>query len=1056
MADSQEKTFQKDILAALAGQQWLVGQSSDYDRTNALYPEDLVGYFREAYPDRWDKFCKNNPRNPEQVLIKATTRELDKRGTLEVLRHGFKLPGVKVDLCSFRPDHGMNPDALKRYSANRLRVVEEVSYSPHAREGDYNPRLDLVLFVNGLPTATLELKSEFKQSVENAKRQYRQDRPVKDPVTRKAEPLLTFKRGALVHFAVSQDQVAMTTRLAGKDTFFLPFNRGTEEGGAGNPQAPDENRYATAYLWEQLFQKDAWLKVIGRFLHLEKKTEEDFHGKRTTKESLIFPRYHQWDVVNRLVDATREEGPGKRYLVQHSAGSGKSNSIAWAAHQLAQLYDAEGNKLFSSVIVVTDRTVLDRQLQDTIYQFEHAQGVVRPITRDIGSQSKSEQLAEALSEHTRIIIVTIQTFPALFEVLDKHPRLASGQYAVVADEAHSSQTGSSATKLKTILGAEFPEGEEVSAEELLDAAVTARKPSEKISYYAFTATPKGKTLELFGRPPNPDEPPSDRNKPEAFHLYSMRQAIEEGFILDVLKCYTTYSTAWKLAHPDGEDEEVDSKKARIKLARWVRLHPYNINQKVEVIVEHFREHVKHLLDGQAKAMVVTSSRQEAVRYQLAMQAYAKTRNYRDVHPLVAFSGTILPDDVIPEEVSESSHLLNPGLKGRDLADAFDTADYNVMIVANKYQTGFDQPKLCAMYVDKKLKGVDCVQTLSRLNRTFPGKQTFVLDFFNDAQEVLEAFLPYYTKAELEDVSDAQVVYDLQTVLDQEQIYHWNEVQSFATAFYDSRANASQLTYHCQPAKERFTKRYKNLLEEKSAAMDARKRAEKDGDKVGLAHAEKSLKDIGEGLDQLDLFTKNLTSFVRAYEFLSQIVSYEDRELEQLCVFAKHLSPLLRIDRLDDDEIDVSELALTHYRLTKRNEQQLKLAEEAGEYGLEPLSDVGSGKAHDPEKKRLSEIIDTLNDLFGSEVDDKDQLHFAQGVADRISRDESVMAQVNSHSPEQVMHGLFPKRVSDVVLDAMTDHEKLAMEVLGDEQTQRGFALLILRMLAESQAVLQKS
>jgi len=339
-----------------------------------------------------------------------------------------------------------------------------------------------------------------------------------------------------------------------------------------------------------------------------------------------------------------------------------------------------------------------------------------------------------------------------------------------------------------------------------------------------------------------------------------------------------------------------------------------------------------------------------------------------------------------------------------------------------------------------------------LNRTFPGKQTFVLDFFNDPKDVLEAFLPYYTKAELEGVSDAQVVYDLQTALDQEQIYHWNEVESFATAFYDTRAAASKLTYYCQPAKERFTKRYKNLLDEKQSARDARKRAENDGDKVGLTNAEKTLKDIGEGLDQLDLFKKNLTSFVRAYEFLSQIISYEDRELEQFCVFAKHLSPLLRIDRLDDDEIDVSELALTHYRLTKRNEQQLKLSEESEEYALKPLSDVGSGKAHDPEKKRLSEIIDTLNDLFGSEVNDEDQLHFAQGVADRIRRDDSVMAQVNSHSPEQVMHGLFPKRVSDMVLDAMTDHEKLSMEVLGDEQTQRGFALLILRMLAGSKTV----
>src|SRR5690554_3470297 len=886
MADSRERAFQNDIIAALNDQGWLVGKASEYDKVHALYPEDLIGYFKDAWPERWDKFCKSNPQNPEKVFIQKTVRELERKGTLDVLRHGFKVPGVKIDLCSFKPDHSMNPDTERRYAANRLRVVEEVSYSPHARTGDYNPRLDLVLFVNGIPTATLELKSEFKQTVEHAKRQYKKDRPVKDPVTRKSEPLLTFKRGALVHFAVSQDEVAMTTKLAGKDTFFLPFNRGTADGGAGNPRAEHESTYATAYLWEQLFQKDAWLKVLGRFLHLEKKTEEDFYGNRKTKETLIFPRYHQWDVVNQIVETTRSEGAGKRYLIQHSAGSGKSNSIAWAAHQLAQLYDADGNKLFSSVIVITDRTVLDSQLQDTIYQFEHAQGVVRPISRDIGNQSKSEQLAEALAEQTRIIIVTIQTFPALFDALEKYPKLASGRYAVIADEAHSSQTGSSASKLKAILGGELPEGEELSAEELLGAAVASRKPSEQISYYAFTATPKAKTLELFGREPDPTRPRGPDNKLEAFHLYSMRQAIEEGFILDVLQNYTTYSTAWKIAHPDGGDDEVDSKKARQKLARWVRLHPYNISQKVEVIVEHFRANIRHLLDGQAKAMVVTSSRQEAVRYQLAMIAYVKEMGYTDVHPLVAFSGSVLPDEVIPEEVTENSSLLNAGLNGRDLADAFDTQDFNVMIAANKYQTGFDQPKLCAMYVDKKLQGVDCVQTLSRLNRLFPGKQTFILDFFNEPQDILDAFLPYYTRAEITDVTDPQLIYDLQKKLDAEGIYYWSEVEAFALAFFDPKAPASKLSYYCAPARERFAKRYAFSVEARQQALEYKRTAEANGDSAGLKSAEHALKEAGEQIDQLDLFRKNLQSFVRLYEFLSQIIPYEDRELEQLCVYAK--------------------------------------------------------------------------------------------------------------------------------------------------------------------------
>lgn len=1052
MANSKEAQFQQDIIYTLAAQGWLVGKASGYDSRTALYTEDVLGYFKDAWPERWDKFAKANPNNSDELMVQKLVRELEQSGTLDVLRHGFKLPAVKVELCSFQPDHGMNPDTLKRYQCNRLRVVPEVSYSPHMREAgsngqSYNPRLDLVLFVNGIPTATLELKSEFKQSVENAKRQYRQDRPVKDPLTRKPEPLLTFKRGALVHFAVGQNEVAMTTKLAGTDTFFLPFNLGSAEGGAGNPMPEDDSQYATGYLWQCLLQPDAWLKVLGRFLHLEKKTSEGFDGTPVTKETMIFPRYHQWEVVNQLINTTRAEGPGKRYLIQHSAGSGKSNSIAWTAHQLASLYDDAGQRLFNSVIVITDRTVLDKQLQDTIYQFEHAQGVVKQINRETSSQSKSEQLAEALAEQTRIIIVTIQTFPALFDALDKYPKLASGRYAVIADEAHSSQTGSSASKLKQILGSDALDAEEVSAEELLDAAVQARQPNERISYYAFTATPKAKTLELFGRPADPTLPASSSNKPEAFHLYSMRQAIEEGFILDVLRNYTTYSTAWKIAHPDGEDDEVDSKKARIKLARWVRLHPYNISQKVEVIVEHFRANIRGLLGGQAKAMVVTSSRQEAVRYQLALKAYVQQMGYNDVHPLVAFSGSVLADEVIPEEVTESSSLLNTGLNGRELAQAFDTQDFNVMIAANKYQTGFDQPKLCAMYVDKKLQGVDCVQTLSRLNRTFgDSKQTFILDFFNEPQDILDAFLPYYTKAELTDVTDPQIIYDLQKKLDAEGIYHWQEVEAFAMAFFDPKAAASKLSYYCTPAKERFAKRYAFSLESRQQALDYKRTAEANGDSAGLKKAEHALKEAGEQVDQLDLFRKNLQSFVRLYEFLSQIVPYEDRELEQLCVYAKHLHPLLRVDRLQQDDVDVGELQLSHYRLSKRAEHQLRLNEETGEYTLKPGSDVGSGKPHDQEKKHLSEIIEALNDIFGADVSDDDQLQFLAGIAQRISRQDDVMAQVNNHSVDQVMHGLFPKRVLDTVLDAMTDHEKLSLEVLDNETKSRAFALVILRML----------
>lgn len=1043
MADPREVQLQRDVVDALCANGWQIGQSSKYDRVNGLYPEDLVGFFESAYPERWERFSRNNPGDPERALVVSISRELSKSGTLSLLRRGFKVPGVEINVAAFEPDHSMNPDTAARFALNRLRVVPELSYSPHAVEGAYNPRLDLVLFVNGVATATLELKSEFKQAVDNAKRQYMYDRPVRDPKTRKVEPLLEFKRGALVHFAVSQFEVAMTTKLAGKNTVFLPFNRGTPDGGAGNPLPESENDYATSYLWEQVLRPQSWLHILQRFVHLEVKQVEDFHGRRSTRETMIFPRYHQLDVVNKLIACTRSEGPGKRYLVQHSAGSGKSNSIAWAAHQLASLYDSHNERVFDSVIVVTDRTVLDRQLRDTIYQFEHKAGVVEPITED-SSGSKSQQLADALAAKTRIITVTLQTFPALYEALDKRPDLAGGKYAVIADEAHSSQSGASANKLKALLASDTPEGEEVSAEEFLDAAVAARRPTESISYYAFTATPKAKTLELFGRPPGPTSPISSENVPEAFHVYSMRQAIEEGFILDVLQRYVSYQTAYRLAHPQA-DVEVDSKEAKKSLAKWVRLHPHNIDQKVQIIVEHFRDHVKHLLDGQAKAMVVTGSRQEAVRYHLAMRKYVDEQGIDDVLPVVAFSGTVPPDGVIPEEVTEFSKSLNPNLAGRDIAEAFDTMDYNVLIVANKYQTGFDQPKLCAMYVDKKLKGVDCVQTLSRLNRIFPGKETFILDFVNEPEEVLEAFRPYYNKAELADVSDQQVVYDLQRKLDDEQIYHWEEVEAFAAAFYDPKGSAAQLANACHPAKERFGHRYRAAVQARRMHADALQHAEVAGDATRIQQAEHDLKEAGEAIDQLDLFRKNLRSFVRAYEFLSQIVEYDDRTLEQLNVYAAHLYPLLRMDPMDQDKIDLSELQLSHYRLTKQAEGSLTLDGGDAE-GLRPITSVGSGTAHDAEKLLLAEIIEALNELFGAEVHDDDKLHYATGIADVIRRDEEVMVEVRNHPPQQIMHGLLPKRLNDAVLDSMANHQKLATEILNDNQKSVEFARLIIRLL----------
>jgi type I restriction enzyme R subunit len=1045
MADPREKKFQSDIVAAMEARGWRTGNPAAYDRDRALYPEDVLAFVQEAHHEAWEKFCRHYPNDPQKTLLDNLERQLQRHGTLSILRNGFKDRGVRLEFCQFQPDHAMNEEAQARFEYNRLRVVPEVSYSPYAREDEYNPRLDLVLFVNGLPVATMEVKSAFQQSVQQAIHQYRKDRPPKAPTSRKAEPLLAFKRGALVHFAVSQDEVWMTTHLNGRDTIFLPFNRGTDEGGAGNPEIPDD--YDTAYLWKEVLAKENWLRILGRYVHLEREDKEDFHGRPYTEEKLIFPRYHQWDAVSRLLKATRREGPGHRYLIQHSAGSGKSNSIAWTAHQIASLYNDAGEKMFRSVLVVTDRTVLDDQLQETIYQFEQTAGLVVGVGKGNDPRSKSEQLAEALDKGARIIVVTIQTFPALFQVIAKRPDLGGADFAVIADEAHSSQTGASAGQLRALLGGEANiEGEEVTGEDLLDATVAARGPSEHISYYAFTATPKSRTLHMFGRPKDPNRSMGNDNLPEPFHVYSMRQAIEEGFILDVLENYITYKVAFRLAH-EGEEQEVDSRRASSAIARWVRLHPVNIGNKVQIIVEHFRDHVLHLLDGQAKAMVVTSSRKEAVRYKLAMEEYVRDQGYDDIHALVAFSGEVEADSEIPEAVTETSRLMNPNLNGRDLREAFDTDEYNVMIVANKFQTGFDQPKLCAMYVDRRLKDVDCVQTLSRLNRPFPGKRTFVLDFINDAEEVQRAFAPYYNKTELTGVSDPNTIYEIQNKLDDERIYYWEEVRAFATTFFDPKASQSQLQKHCRPAVERFRVRYREALQALRERSDELERARREGTKADVERVEYSRKQAGEEKDRLDRFRKNLGTFVRFYEFMSQIVPYEDPELEQLAVFARYLRPLLRQELIEEDQVDLSGLELTHYRITKQREHRIDLGEDHGDYRIDP-PEPGDGTARDPEKKELSEIVKKLNELFGAETTDQDKVSWFHSVKEKVKENEPVMAQVRHNPKEQVLHGDFPRAVEDAVLDSMNSHNEIAREVLSDEDTARKFMRLLLRELVK--------
>lgn len=1074
---SKESIFQNDIINQLLANGWVLGKPENYNRALALYEEDVLGFVKDTQPTQWEKFSKLYPNNAEQKFLERVADQLNKVdpnaadkemrtfGTLGVLRHELRHRGTRFRMCQFQPEHGLNPETLARYEKNRLRVVPELVYSPWATDAHLAEtgtkakawRIDLVLFVNGLPVATMELKSEFKQAVDNAIKQYKKTRLPIDPATKKPEPLLRFKRGALVHFAVSQYDVYMATHLKGDDTFFLPFNKGTKDEGAGNDVPEDVNQYATDYLWNEVLLPDNLLLILARYMHLQIEEKEDWEGRKYRTETLIFPRYHQWDAVNKLLDASRSEGPGHKYLIQHSAGSGKSNSIAWLAHQLSALYNDAGNKLFNSVIIVTDRTVLDDQLQDTIYQFEHADGVVGRISNREGDGSKSEQLADALARSQPIIIVTIQTFPFVIKAIENNVNLKERTYAVIADEAHSSQTGSTARQLKEVLMLEPQEEEDLTADDILDAVVASRRVSPNVSYFAFTATPKPKTLELFGRLPNPNEAPSETNKPEAFHVYSMRQAIEEAFILDVLKNYTNYRVAYNLALEVADaDQEVESKKARVKLNQWVRLHDYNIAQKVQVIVEHFKDKIMGLLGGQAKAMVVTGYRKEAVRYKLAFDKYITAQGYKNLHALVAFSGEVTfnendphAEGLVGESFSESN--MNPNLKRRDMRKAFDSGDFNVMIVANKFQTGFDQPKLCAMYVDKKLGGVECVQTLSRLNRMYPGKAetgTYVLDFFNEPEDILEAFLPYYKTAELDDVSDPDLIFQLFDKLRAAGIFLWSEVEQFCEAFFQKNKSHAAIANICKPAVGRWQVRYKSALQAYQEAKDVLDRSKKSGDAVLIANAENNFKACQTEKDALDIFKKDLGTYVRFYEFMSQIVDYDDKDLEKLSLYARNLRPLLRETVLDEDDIDLSSVALSHYRLSRIRQQDLSLGKERdAEYKLTPGEGLGTAKARDAKEEFISQIISRLNELFiMDQLTDDDLVNYAYTIRDKVKENKLVMTQIANNTVEQAMLGDFPKAVDNAIMDSNEAHQNQMMQLLQDPAKAKQFAQVVLDLL----------
>jgi type I restriction enzyme R subunit len=1023
MSPHLEVAFEKEICEYLGSHGWLYEHPSaqHYDRKLALYPPDLIAWLEESQKDAWDLYKQKNGSKAEANLLQRIREQLDQQGTLDLLRNGIEVMGLPkaLRLVEFKPALGLNPDIQARYNANRLRVVRQVKYSLHNENC-----IDLVLFLNGIPVATVELKTDNTQSIADAVWQYKTDRLPKEGGL-SAEPLLSFPSGALVHFAVSNREVQMTTKLAGPATVFLPFNRGSDPGGkncgAGNPVV---SGHSTAYLWEEVWERESWLEILGRYCIAER-------NKKKQISRILFPRYHQLVVTRMLQKAVLEEGPGQKYLIQHSAGSGKTNSIAWTAHFFSELHDANDQKIFDSVLVVSDRNVIDTQLQEALESFERRKGVVASITSEDGS--KSGKLAQALSGDKKVVVCTIQTFPFALEEVRKLTATEGKRFAVIADEAHSSQTGQAAEKLKKVLSsteaADLDDGGEVSMEDELAAQMADRVKENGITYVAFTATPKAKTLELFGRRPNLSEPAGNGNLPQPFHVYSMRQAIEEGFILDVLQNYTSYSLAFRLAQ-DGQsmtDEEVEQSAAKKKLMGWVKLHPHNIAQKVRIIVEHYLKFVAPLLDGKAKAMVVVGSRKEAVRWKLQIDKYIKEKGYT-LGALVAFSGEVNDAESGLEPFTERSSSLNPGLKG-DIREAFKGDDYQILLVANKFQTGFDQPLLCGMYVDRRLSGIQAVQTLSRLNRCHPGKTTtYVVDFANEPDDILAAFKTYYETAELSEATDPNLILQLKAKLDAQNHYDEFEIERVVKVLLDPNAKQSQLIGALEPVAQRLMNSYKE-------ARLAYRNAEDANDPDGMKAAK-------DELDALHLFRSDMGTYVRFYTFLCQIFDYGNTALEKRAMFYKRLLPLLEFER-EIPTVDLSKVVLTHHHLRNKGQRHLALNQGDSEKlkGLAP----GGGAVQDKEKALLAEIIAKLNDLFTGELTEEDKVTYVRSVIrGKLLESTTLQQQATANSKEQF--GASPdlgNALMDAIISALDAHQTMSSQALGSAIIRDGMKEILL-------------
>jgi len=941
-----EKNFEEHIEEHLLDSDYHKRLPEDYDKDLCLIPDEVIHFIQTTQSDEYENLVKQYREDTPNKICYRLSEEIKKWGTLHLLRKGFKDRGQKLRFAFYKPSSGMNPEHKILYGKNRFSIVRQLKYSKRNENS-----LDITIFLNGIPIITTELKNSLTgQFVEQAKKQYKNDR---DP----REPLFHFKR-CLVHFAVGNEKVFMTTRLQGEQTRFLPFNLDTE-----NPVNPDGHK--TAYLWEDILQPDTLLDLINNYLHIQKNTERiyDKHKGLVTKEwdVSIFPRFHQLDSVRKILYAVRKDGIGESYLVQHSAGSGKSNSIAWLAHQLASFYQKETDKerLFDSIIVVTDRKILDKQLQDTIKQFEQTSGVVNPIDMN------SVQLKQALETGKDIIITTLQKFPVISESMTG---LKGKSFAVIVDEAHSSQSGESSKHLKKTLSVNLEDAEkedkvEFDLEDEIIKEIRTRGRQSHISYFAFTATPKNKTLELFGHR-------NELGNFIAFHIYSMRQAIEEGFILDVLENYTTFERYFKLIKTIEADDKYEKKKAIRLLMSYVDLQPHAIEMKTRIILEHFLDKPVNAIQGRGRAMVITRSRLHCVRFYLMFKKIISEMNL-SFKPLVAFSGTVKDPDSLEENTENSLNTLGPKVS---IPDAFKTPEYRILIVADKFQTGFDEPFLHTMYVDKKLGGVHAVQALSRLNRTKRGKSgTVILDFVNEKKEIQDSFQPYYQTTLLEEETDPNKLYSLQTELEQFHIYTQEDVKDFSKIFFDTAERPEKM----QP-----------IL-----------------DKVVYVWTQKSE-------EEREDFRSILQTFIRLYGFISQLITFEDVELEQLYVFAKNLNRKLPKSRHRLPHEVVDAVDLDSFRIQQTYEGKIELEKKDGET---PGISNGKPKRPEDEKDLLSNIIEILNETYGAGITEEDVVDIER-IKVKLEENEDLQSVMNEKNTLENIRYKFDEIVNDLLLD----------------------------------------